>query len=226
MMLRSRSKLDSDWVLSESHNKVDLETDTFCTGTPLHLAAYSTRETPRQLKFSGASIDPVDNQNDTPLLSACTYGHIQAARVLLASRANPCSRGYRGRTPAMHAAMAGHMEILELLLDRNSDITSTSASGLSLLYYGAEGGPDIFSYLLMRGCCPYVENCYHNNPAEKALDNHVKSPAFVSLLFNLDLDFNVGKGLYRVPREPGKVAARLWLGSSSNVHLQMLFLKS
>ncbi len=188
------SKLD--FYLNLSGSKTFGATD-FSTKTPLHLASYfGNLEAAKILLKFGATIDPVDKNGNTPLILACALGNIGVVRVLINSGANLNKRGCTGCTPAMRAAQEGHIEILKLLLGFPIDLTLTSGSNESLLHHAAYGGPEVFSYLLNKGCCPYTENYLCKiTPIGDALCNLIEFPRFLSLVFNSDLDFNRLNGI-------------------------------
>jgi ankyrin repeat protein len=65
----------------------------------LHIAAiYGNHHCARALLAAGARLDAEDDEGQTPLLSAVSFGHSDVVELLLAEGADPAKRDKMGRT--------------------------------------------------------------------------------------------------------------------------------
>jgi len=99
----------------------------------------------RVLLAVGTEPDAADGRGRTPLMRAAGWGRLEVAKLLLQHGANP------GK--AMHsAAVGGHVEMVELLLNSGAPVDAYRAWGMTPLYRAAEyGRTDVVEYLLSRG---------------------------------------------------------------------------
>ncbi|GFR64100.1 inhibitor kappa B [Elysia marginata] len=128
--------------------------------TPLHLAVLTGQDRlARRLVCAGAIVDVQDLRGETPLHIACRLGHHQMVKNLLTPvrykelRENTWEIPYQrlpqdlgtfncdGQTPLHVAAIAGHEDIVKLLLKSGADPNAGEAkSGRTALHLAAERG--------------------------------------------------------------------------------------
>ena len=144
--------------------------------TPLHLAVLTGQDRlVRSLVCAGANVDAQDLRGDTPLHIACRLGHLQTVKSLLTPvryKENhqdnmwkvPCQRlpqdlgvqNSEGQTPLHIAVIAGHMDVVQMLLKAGADPNAGDAkSGRTALHLAAEKGRVELVQLL--ACCRDVD---------------------------------------------------------------------
>ncbi|MBN2082525.1 ankyrin repeat domain-containing protein [bacterium] len=105
--------------------------------TPLHLASQLGKaDSVELLLAAGADPNKADELGATPLIYACTDGHLKVAQVLLDANADigkPGKNGMHGWTPLHIAASNGHESIVTELLSRGADCTLITDDGNSPL---------------------------------------------------------------------------------------------
>lgn len=101
----------------------------------LMLASYNGHaELTRLLLTHGADPELANLRNQTPLAGAAFKGFTDIAQILIdqgAAEVNAVTPD--GKTPLMFAAMFNQIEILELLLSKGADPTSTTEDGMTAL---------------------------------------------------------------------------------------------
>ena len=117
----------------------------------------------------------------TPLIIAAHNGHLNSVKILLSYKADIEARGTlkigdevsEGCTPLWGAAAAGHLAVVEWLLEQTADVDSKTSTGSTPLRVAAhEGHLDIVRCLVHRGAdvnarnyneesTPLVVACYH-----------------------------------------------------------------
>ncbi|KAI9045798.1 uncharacterized protein KD926_007101 [Aspergillus affinis] len=126
-----------------------------------HAAADGHEEVVRLVLAAGANAEG-DSQNESPLLSAATQGHVGIVKLLLKQRGiDPMQRSATGSTPLIlaaagghDAATGGHMEVVKLLIATNAvhlDVKDSSTSRTPLLWSLAAGHESISKLLLESG---------------------------------------------------------------------------
>lgn len=65
---------------------------------------------------AGVELEDLGMWDNTPLLVACTYGHVEAALRLIAHKANVRAKNEHGATPMHYAAVEGLQDVVEALL--------------------------------------------------------------------------------------------------------------
>ncbi len=65
------------------------------------------------------------------MLRACQYGHLECVRAIahLASPSVVNDTDDNARTPMMHAAAAGHKEVVKVLISYGADVATTNKTG-------------------------------------------------------------------------------------------------
>ncbi|XP_071102782.1 uncharacterized protein [Haliotis cracherodii] len=108
--------------------------------TPVMVAAVSGHQSVFDLLVSNqADLTLVDADGDSLLHLACRGGNTAIVQHVL-SPSNINSRGLRGSTPVMVAAVSGHQSVFELLMSNKADLTLVDTSGHSLLHFACRGG--------------------------------------------------------------------------------------
>lgn len=95
-----------------------------------YLLEYSSTET----------IDAVDLEGWSPLISACSCGHELIAKLLLSRGADPNRATHHGRTALHYAASKGHIHCVTLLLGSGALATVKDGGGATPLHRAAAVG--------------------------------------------------------------------------------------
>ena len=91
--------------------------------TPLHWAAYEDAAPVAQLLLErGATPDPRDKTNSTPLLLATINGYTDVVKVLIAHHADVNAKDHSDWTPLMYAAKSGYIDIVRALVGAGADV--------------------------------------------------------------------------------------------------------
>ena len=103
----------------------------------LMLAAYHCHAPASALLLErGADPNLANDKGQQPLAGVCWRGAVDIARALLERGAAVDGAG-GGMTPLMLAAMCGHKQVVELLLEHGADPTLRTAKGMSARDYAA-----------------------------------------------------------------------------------------
>ena len=98
------------------------------------------------------SVNEVTEEGESFLSFACSSGHYELAKQLLAARANVEDRGLKDTTPLMEASSAGHLRIVELLIENNAEVNAQTSQGNTPLMYACAGGhEEVVKFLLKSG---------------------------------------------------------------------------
>lgn len=101
-----------------------------------------------------ATIDQTGQLNRTALHESAFLGLENFVYLLLESGANPNACDVKKKTPLALAAQNGHLNVVEVLLQKGADVGCESESGTVLFEAAASGNPDIISLLLDSGADP------------------------------------------------------------------------
>jgi ankyrin repeat protein len=94
-------------------------------------------------------------EREQELAEACRRGAVARVRAMLDAGADPDARDAFDRTPLIHAAFAGHLEVARLLLDRGAGANAENLQRRSALVLAADQGhTEIVELLLDRGADP------------------------------------------------------------------------
>jgi uncharacterized protein len=93
------------------------------------------------LLSAGAMPNTAMAENETVLMTAARSGVAEAVALLISAGANVNEReSWRGQSPLMWAAGEGNLEVVELLVANNADITARSKRGFTPLHFAAREG--------------------------------------------------------------------------------------
>ncbi|XP_048253945.1 ankyrin repeat domain-containing protein 50-like, partial [Haliotis rufescens] len=125
-----------------SQNITDINSRGMHGMTPLHLAA---REGHREVfelvvdKGSDTSLEDINGDNILHL--ACIGGNVEIVKYILSQNiVDINNRGMYERTPLMVAALFGHREAFELVLDKGGDTSLVDTCDVNILHLACIGG--------------------------------------------------------------------------------------
>nr|XP_046251764.1 ankyrin repeat and SOCS box protein 14 isoform X2 [Scatophagus argus] len=101
-----------------------------------------------------AKVDQTGPLNRTALHESAFLGLENFVYLLLESDANPNACDIKKKTPLALAAQNGHLNVVEVLLQKGAHVWCESESGSVLFDAAASGNPDIISLLLDHGADP------------------------------------------------------------------------
>ena len=145
--------------------------------TPLIFAAAKDNvEVVREILARGVNADASPNYfGATPLYFAAEFGAIGAARVLIEAGANVGHHTSTGMQPnvLMAAALNGHLDCVELLLQHGALLEARDANGNTPLTYAANRGhAKVTAFLLNAGANPNAANRYEWTALMQATEAH------------------------------------------------------
>ena len=110
----------------------------------------------------------------TPVHAAAFDGNATSVRQLLLVHGHaPDGYDTSGRTPAVFAALAGHAEVMDLLIDFNANIAhATKCNGITPAWIAASKGDSHVLEVIVRRCNPSAfstPRCNGQTPLEKAI---------------------------------------------------------
>ena len=120
--------------------------------TLLHEAAASGfTDTVSFLIKSGAIVDSVTLDNDTPLCMAAHFGHSKIVDILLQNGANVNFLSNDGITPFLDVCVQGNIETLKIILNSKTNINQTNALGQNALIISMTHKNDNMVNCLLKG---------------------------------------------------------------------------
>lgn len=176
------------------------------------------------------------DQITTPLIIAARNGNLDSVKMLLRYKAVIEARGtvkvddqvIEGCTPLWAAAATGHLDVVELLIDRSADVdgrTLTNSTPLRAAAY--DGRLDIVSCLVENGADVNARNNFENTPLMVACYNGHMSVVTYLIKKGADMDLQDKQGNtvlhYAVERGHFEIANELLaLGVSQLANIQRL----
>ncbi len=176
------------------------------------------------------------DQITTPLIIAARNGNMDSVKKLLKFKADIEARGtveiddevIEGCTPLWAAAATGHLDVVELLIERNADVdgrTITNSTPLRAAAY--DGRLDIVRCLVENGADVNARNNFENTPLMVACYNgHINVVTYlIERNANMDLQDKQGNTVlhYAVKRGHFEIANKLLaLGVSQLPNIQRL----
>ena len=121
----------------------------------------------RMLLDSGANVEARDEEGDSPLIRAASFGQTETFELLLERGAKINVRDKRGMTPLIAAACAcavatmnSTYDIMKILLERGADVNARTRDGTTALMMaaGSPDGPASVKLLLNKGADPMAKN--------------------------------------------------------------------
>jgi ankyrin repeat protein len=120
------------------------------------------------------SIDGLDDFGRSPLMQAAEAGFADIARVLIDAKAKVYGQSSEGDRPtALHlAAINGHDELVEILIENGADIEAGNRNGSTALQDAASGGRySTVQLLLSKNANPLAQGTDGETPLSQARDN-------------------------------------------------------
>lgn len=114
------------------------------------------------------SIEMKDHDDATPLLVACSHGHIELVEYFIAKGANLAHKDMHKWTPLLTALRWGNNDIVKLLVEKHN-VPLEEKGKLSPLHVVAMSGDiEMAHYLLDRGCNARRKNHSGTTPSDVA----------------------------------------------------------
>ena len=139
--------------------------------TPLHYVLRGTKVA-ELLIANGADVNAVGGLFGwTPLHNAATYGRKEVAEVLIANGADVKVRSGEpiGNTPLGIAIQNSYPEIVELLIDKDTDVNAEDVGGGTLLGWAARfGQTKVAELLIVKGADVNAKDKYGRTPLHRA----------------------------------------------------------
>ncbi|KMZ60416.1 hypothetical protein ZOSMA_5G02840 [Zostera marina] len=106
-----------------------------------------------ELKFD---VEVRDEDGETPLIHAARQGHVETVKYLLQQGANHFAASKMGICALHHACGIGNVELMKLLVFKDSDMDLPSDAGTPLIWAAGHGKEAAVKFLLERNANP---NC-------------------------------------------------------------------
>ena len=100
-----------------------------------YLASYGFFDPPitRILLDAGANPNAKDQDGQTAIMHAASYGYAESVRILIEHHADVNLKDHAGRTALMHAAMGGYVDAIPLLIENGADPYAHDSDGKTAL---------------------------------------------------------------------------------------------
>ncbi|MCY3975095.1 MAG: ankyrin repeat domain-containing protein [Simkaniaceae bacterium] len=205
MVIKGYTEIVEEWLEKGADVGID-RTGGMWGHTPLTVVAgKSSREKiVEKLLESGADVNCVDDQGDTPLTRACQAGCTEIVRKFLEVGArvdyvHPFSRW----TALMYATEQGHTEIVAILIEARADLRHIDRDGRNVLVYAVKKGRLEIVKQLCRANHEYnfinSTDCDGFTPLMYAVDTDDAEIAIVEKLLKYDADVNQPDCVGRTP---------------------------
>ncbi|KAG1708745.1 hypothetical protein DVH05_022370 [Phytophthora capsici] len=119
--------------------------------TPLHLAVITEEvEVIKELLSTGAMLDAVDADGQTPLLQACLGGQLQLVRLLLNAGANPSHQNKQAHSPLHYlSAFCRDRQLLRDIIANGADVNAKSMKLNTPMHFAAMNGNEVATQVLL-----------------------------------------------------------------------------
>ncbi len=125
------------------------------------------------------------------LTKAVLANDLAAIRAALDHGADRNERDDDGRTPLMHAAIDGQLQVAQLLLDSGADVDARDDLGNSALHYAAQGyHPEMAKLLIAHKATLDIEDSHGNTPLWRAVFNSQGRGDLIAILIQAGADKN------------------------------------
>ena len=142
--------------------------------TPLHVAAAlgDALAVRRLVNEADFDVDASSTGQQTPLLMACSSGHIEAVRVLVRLGADVNARNDKGMTSLILASINNDKTAIHLLVKRGAKVKERNLKGQTALHFAAYHGSSIaVKELLDKGSDPETKTNEGCTPLHLAVEN-------------------------------------------------------
>jgi ankyrin repeat protein len=156
----------------------------------LHFA-YDEEKAAAWLLSKGADVDPVDDDGNTPLITAADRGYINVVKVLLENGAEMEVRNKKGMSALHSSISSGKEDVAELLMKKGAYLEIKNSEGdTPLLIAVRRNSKPLVSALLKSGANLEATNDDGLDPLSLAIENH-----YTEIPFEL-LDHGAKRGAY------------------------------
>ncbi len=119
----------------------------------------------RQLLDQGADANEKDENQNTPLLWAATYGNAEIAKLLIEKGADVDARNKWLDTPLFLSIRKGNTDIAKLLIEKGADVNARDSAQWSTLHWAAyHGNTEIADLLIQKGVDVNTKNKFQDTP--------------------------------------------------------------
>lgn len=129
----------------------------------VHFAAWSGNISALELlKRHGASFNPLNNKQRTPLQIAVLAGNAEAVQFLITKRADPNLGDAQKFTPLHNAVLLGNMDLVSTLIKSGANVNLLDSSSRSPLFFAAlANNKEMINFLLESGADASIGlSCY------------------------------------------------------------------
>ncbi len=140
------------------------------------------------LLSKGAQTEERGKFQETALSVAAQNGHVQIVSALLAHDACLDPTDKAGMTPLMRAAMAGHKDVLQLLLDQGAKVNVPGGRQTPLMFAVMGGNLSVARILLERGATVNATEAHGITALMRAVESGDSAMAQLLVSFGAELD--------------------------------------
>jgi ankyrin repeat protein len=167
----------------------------------------------RNLLRSGANVNVKDDEDKTPLHSACWshgdgHGPVELVKELVSAGADIEAKDNGGWTPLHYASFYGNLEISKMLVSAGADISAVNNSGNRPMDEALRGEEsDVFKYLMKGFYAPIFEH-EGRLPLHALLEDESLRESDALNLNLIDTDDLLEIIAFLVGKNPGSLSAR------------------